>query len=78
MVIKTATLHKTLCVVVWRHKNVLNVPRGNSEGNLFLYDDLYQSVMQSISFIVLYQTFPLAGSSGCRNDIYKTDFDFKT
>ena len=50
---------------------------GNTKENL-LYTTIYISfVMQSVSFLVLYQTFPYIGSSGSRYDMYNTDFHLK-
>ena len=71
-VIKVATLHRTSCDVVWRHKDVSTVPHCNTEENL-----LYTTLMQSVRFLVLYQTFPYKGSSGSRYDMYQTDFDLE-
>ena len=91
-VIKTVMLHRTLCDVVWRRKDkhlnwdvkhqhkqtkTKTGPHGNTDGNL-LYMTIYISfVMQSVSFLVLYQTFPYIGSSGSQYDIHKTDFHLK-
>ena len=71
------TLHRTLCYVVWRHKDVSTVLHGNTEENL-LYTTIYISfAMQFVSFLVLYLAFPYKGSSGSRYDMYNTDFDLK-
>ena len=73
-VIKMATLHRASCDVVWRHKNASTGPHCNTGENL-LFTTIYISFeMQSVCFLVLYQTFPYIGSSGRRYDIYKTDF----
>ena len=73
-VIKMATLHRASCDVVWRHKNASTGPHCNTGENL-LFTTIYISFeMQSVCFLVLYQTFPYIGSSGRPYDIYKTDF----
>ena len=72
-----ATLHRTLCDVVWRHKDVSTGPHCITRENL-LYTTIFISfVVQYVCFLVLYQTFPCIGSSGSRYDMFKTDCDFK-
>ena len=76
-VIKMATLHRTSCDVIWRHKDRSTGPQCNTQGNLFFTTIYISFVMQSVCSLVLYQIFPHIGSSGRRCDIRKTDFDFK-
>ena len=76
-VIKMATLHRTLCDVVWRHKDVSTDPHCITRENLLYTTILISFVVQYVIFLVLYQTFPCIGSSGSRYDMFKTDCDFK-
>ena len=65
-VIKMATLHRTSCDVVWRHKDASTDPYCNTGKNL-LFTTIYISFeMQSVCFLVMYQFFPYIGSSGRR------------
>ena len=76
-VIKMTTLHRTLCEVVWRHKDVSTDPRCISREHLLYTTTLISFVVQYVCFLVLYQTFPCIGSSGSRCGMFKTDCDFK-
>ena len=73
-VIKMATLHRTSCDVVWRHKDASTGPHCNTGENL-LFSTIYISFKtQSVCFLVLYQIFPYIGSSGKQYDTYKPEF----
>ena len=76
-VIKMATLHRTLCDVVWRHKDVSTDPHCITRENLLYTTILISFVVQYVCFLVLYQTCPCIGSSGSRCGMFKTDCDFK-
>ena len=72
-----ATLHRTLCDVVWRHKDVSTDPHCITRENL-LYTTIFISfVVQYVCFLVLYQAFTCIRSSESRYDMFKTDCDFK-
>ena len=74
---KTNTLTGTLSINTNKQTKTKTVPHGNTDENL-LYMTIYISfVMQSVSFLVLYQTFPYIGSSGSQYDINNTDFRLK-
>ena len=69
-IIKIATLHRTSCDVVWRHKDASTGPHCYTEENL-LFTTIYISFeMQSVCFLVLYQIFPYIGSPGRRYTIH--------
>ena len=72
-----ATLHRTLCDVVCRHKDVSTDPHCITKENLLYTTILISFVVQYVCFLVLYQTFPCIGSSGSRYDVFKIDCDFK-
>ena len=76
-VIKKATLHRTLCDVVWRHKDISTDPHCTSRENLLYTTILISFVVQYVCVLVLYQTFPCIGSSGSRYDMFKTDCALK-
>ena len=76
-VIKMATLHRTSCDVVWRHKDVSTGPHCNTEENLFFTTIYISFELESVCFLVLYQIFLYIGSSGRRYYTNKTDFDPK-
>ena len=76
-VIKMATLHRTSCDVVWRHKDASTGPHCIKKENLLFTTSYVSFKMQSVCFLVLYQVCPYIGSSGRRYDTYKTDFDSK-
>ena len=76
-VIKMAMLHRTLCDVVWRHKDVSIDPLCITRENLLYTTILISLGVQFVCFLVLNQTFPCLGSSGSRYDMFKTDCDFK-
>ena len=72
-----ATLHRTLCDFVWRHKDVSTDPHYITWEKLLYTTILINFVVQYVCFLVLYQTFPCIGSSESRYDMFKTDCDFK-
>ena len=72
-----ATLHRTLCDVVWCNKDVSTDPHCIKRENLLYTTILISFVVQYVFFLVLYHTFPCIGSSGSRYDMFKTDCDFK-
>ena len=72
-----ATLHRTLCDVVWRHKDISTDPHCITKENLLYTTILISFVVQYVCFLVLYQIFPCIGSSGSRYDMFTTDCDFK-
>ena len=76
-VIKMATLHRTLCDVVWRHKDVSTDPHCITRENWLYTTILISFVVQYVCFLVLYQTCPCIGSSGSQCGLFKTDCDFK-
>ena len=72
-----ATLHRTLCDVVWRHKDVSTDPHSIIRENLLYTTILISFVVQYVCFLVLFQTCPSIGSSGGRCGMFKNDCDFK-
>ena len=76
-VIEMTTFYRTLCDVVWCHKDVSTDPHCKTEEHSFYTTIQISFVMQYVCFLVLYKTFSCIGSSGSQYDMFKTEYDFK-